>query len=245
MPINEKGHARNVENFQRLISFVTAYGAIYNPTNPLILLAALNAKLTSANAGLANVSAMLMPYKLAVNEREIAFAPLSKLITRVVNAYAASGTDEKNIADAQTFARKIQGKRATPAVKDNPATPEDESLQSISASQMSYTQRVENLENLLNLLSGDAMYAPNEEELKMITLSAMANDLMTKNNNVINAVTPLSNSRISRNNTLYAKDSGMLAQAALVKKYVKSVFGADSPQFKQISELQFENLRSK
>ena len=163
----------------------------------------------------------------------------------MVNSYTATGTDAKNVADAKTFARKIQGTRAKPAVKDNPATPEDESAQSNSASQMSYTQRFENLENLLNLLSGDAMYAPNEVELQMATLSAMANDLKTKNSNVINAVTPLSNSRISRNDALYAKDSGMLAQAALVKKYVKSVFGADSAQFKQINDLEFKMQKDK
>ena len=245
MPINETGHARNVENFQRLISFVTAYGATYNPINPLILLAALNTKLTAANAALNNVSAMLMPWKLAVNDREIAFAPLNKLTTRVVNSYSATGTDAKNVADAKTFARKIQGTRATPAVKDNPATPEDESIQSNSASQMSYTQRVENLENLINLLSGDAKYTPNEIELQTATLTTLANDLKSKNNGVINTSTPLSNSRISRNDELYTADSGMIAQAALVKKYVKSLFGADSAQFKQVSGLKFENLKDK
>ena len=245
MPTSETGHARNIENFQRLISFVTAYGAIYNPTNALILLVALNAKLTAANAELDNVSAMLMPFKFAVNEREIAFEPLSKLATRIVNAYAATGTDEKNVADARTFVRKIQGKRATPKVKDDPTTPADESAQSISASQLSYTQRLGHLENLLNLLGNDALYAPNEAELQMVTLSAMATDLKVKNNNVINAATPLSNARISRNDALYAKDSGMLALAALVKKYVKSLFGAESAQVKQINELEFKVQKDK
>lgn len=245
MPINETGHARNVENFQRLISFVTAFGAAYNPTNPLISLAALNAKLIAANAALDDVSAMLMPWKLAVNDREIAFAPLSKLTTRVVNSYAATGTDAKNVGDAKTFARKIQGTRAKPAVKDNPATPEDESAQSNSASQMSYTQRVESLENLIKLLAGDAKYTPNEVELQTATLDTLANDLQSKSNGVINTLTPLSNSRISRNAALYAAESGMLMQAALVKKYVKSVFGADSAQFKQVNGLKFENLKDK
>lgn len=245
MPINETGHARNIENFQRLISFVTAYGATYNPTNSLIAPAALAAKLTAANTALDNVSAMLMPWKLAVNEREIAFAPLSKLTTRVVNAYAATGTDTKNVDDARTFARKIQGTRAKPAVKDDPATPEDESAQSNSASQMSYTQRVENLENLINLLSDDPKYTPNEVELQTAALSDLADDLKTKSTAVIDASTPLGNSRNSRNATLYDKDAGMLTQAALVKKYVKSLFGADSEEFRQVGGLTFVNLKDK
>ena len=39
MPIYETGHARNVEHFQTLISFVTGWGAAYQPSNPNIALA--------------------------------------------------------------------------------------------------------------------------------------------------------------------------------------------------------------
>ncbi len=55
----------------------------------------------------------------------------------------------------------------------------------------------------------------------------------------MNSVVPLSNARIARNDVMYADDTGLVEVAAMVKKYVKAVFGADSPQFAQISGLEF------
>jgi hypothetical protein len=45
---SETGHAKNVANFDELISFVTAYGTTYNPSKASIKLTALQA--LSANA---------------------------------------------------------------------------------------------------------------------------------------------------------------------------------------------------
>lgn len=59
----------------------------------------------------------------------------------------------------------------------------------------------------------------------------------------MNAATPLSNSRITRDDAMYATDTGLVDLAALVKKYVKSLYGADSPQYKQISGLEFTRPR--
>jgi hypothetical protein len=58
------------------------------------------------------------------------FEPLSKLITRVVNAVAASDVPKQVVADVKTIARKIQGTRASAKVAtivDDPNTPIDES----------------------------------------------------------------------------------------------------------------------
>ena len=41
----ETGHAKNVSNFQTLITFCTGYGADYNPTNAMIELTALTTAL--------------------------------------------------------------------------------------------------------------------------------------------------------------------------------------------------------
>ena len=48
---------------------------------------------------------------------------------------------------------------------------------------------------------------------------------------------------ISRNNVLYANDTGLVDVASDVKSYVKSVYGASSPQYKQVSKLGFKALR--
>jgi len=239
---SETGHAKNVANFENLISFCTGYGTSYNPSNAAIKLPALNTLFTSAKNSLSTINTTLPPWKTAVNAREIAFAPLSKLTTRLVNALDASSVTRQIVADAKTYARKLQGKRASaklPTIIDNPATPVDESQKSISASQMSFDNRIENLDKLIQLLSSQTAYTPNEADLKVTALTTLIADMRAKNTAVINAYTPLSNTRIARNNILYATGTGLVDIAGEVKKYVKSVYGATSPQYKQVSGLQF------
>ena len=236
---SETGHAKNVANFEALISFCTGYGAAYNPAKASIKLTALSALLTSANASLTAVNTALAPYGAALNAREAAFAPLSKLVTRIINALDASNVSKQVVSDAKTIARKIQGRRASQPVPDDPATPEDESQKSISASQMSFDNRIQNFEQLVQLLTAQTGYAPNETDLKVTTLATLLAGLKTKNTEAITALAPLSNTRLSRNNTLYAAETGLVDIAAEVKKYVKSLYGATSPQFKQISGIKF------
>jgi len=68
-------------------------------------------------------------------------------------------------------------------------------------------------------------------------------DLKAKNTAVINATTALSNARIARDKVMYSDDIGLIDIARDVKQYVKSLFGASSPQYKQISGLEFKAIK--
>jgi hypothetical protein len=59
----ETEHARNVEKFAQMISFVQGYGVDYAPSNAAIAVAALQAKLAAANAGIDGVTSALAPWK--------------------------------------------------------------------------------------------------------------------------------------------------------------------------------------
>ena len=52
----ETGHARNVERFTQLVSFVTSYGADYAPSNTKITILNLQSKITASLAGIDGVS---------------------------------------------------------------------------------------------------------------------------------------------------------------------------------------------
>ena len=240
----ETGHAKNVANFEDLISFCTGYGTQYNPSKASIKLTALNTQFTGAKNSLTAINTALPPSTNAINAREIVFAPLSKLITRVVNAVASSSVSKQVIADAKTISRKIQGKRAEKAKISKtdalvPETATEPTQKSISASQMSFDNRIDNMDKLIQLLASQAGYTPNENDLKVTTLTTLLADMRTKNTGAINALTPLSNARIARNSILYATGTGLVDIAGEVKMYVKSVFGGTSPQYKQVSGLKF------
>jgi len=243
---SETGHAKNVANFEDMVSFVTGYGVTYNPSKIAIKLPALNTLLTSAKTSLTATNNAIIPFNNAVNARDIAFAPLSKLVTRIFASLDATDASKQVVADAKTITRKLQGKRAsdkiTP-VADNPATPVDETAKSISASQMSFDSRIENFSKLITLLTSEPLYIPNETDVKIVTLNTLLTLLKTTNTAVINATTPASNARISRNKTLYLPVTGLYDIQLEVKKYVKSVFGARSPEYKQISGMKFTRPR--
>jgi DNA repair exonuclease SbcCD ATPase subunit len=239
---SEQGHNRNAVNYDKLIINCTSYGATYNPSKVALKIAAMQAQATAAKNSLTTVSALTPAYKNAVTARVTAFKPLDKLITRANNALKSSETTKEVIESAQTIVRKLQGRRATPKKTEEQkkvAADAGKEIVEISSSQMSYDSRIDNLDKLIKLFSSVAAYAPNEAELKIAALTALYTDLKAKNMAVVNAETPLSNARIARNTTMYKDDIGLVDVANDVKTYIKSVFGATSPQYKQVSSLKF------
>ena len=243
---NETGHAKNVANFETLITNVNGYGTVFNPTKDSIKLTALNTKLTLAKAAVKAVHSAEPAYKNAVSAREIAFEPLSKLMTRVKNSLKASDSSAKVDDSAMTLFRKLQGQRATPKLTEEEkkeAEAEGKEIKEISASQMSYDNQVNNLDRLIELLISIPEYAPNETDITTEALTELHIDLSSKNSAVINATVPLNNARIARDEILYAPLTGLVDISVDVKMYVKSVFGGTSPQYKEISGLKFTNPR--
>jgi len=110
-------------------------------------------------------------------------------------------------------------------------------------SQQSFDSQIESLTKLIELLTIEPAYTPNETELQISTLQTKLGNLKATNTEVVNSYTNYSNSRITRNNILYSPTSGLIDIAADVKKYVKSVYGAASPQFKQVSSLEFRKIK--
>jgi len=152
----ETGHAKNVANFEKLITNVTGLGTVYNPSKESIKLPALNALLATAKGTIANINATEPTYKNAVSARELAFEPLSKLITRVNNALKASDSSSQVDDSAMTLVRKLQGRRSSRKMTEEEkqaALAEGKEVNEISSSQMSYDSRLDNFDKLINLSS--------------------------------------------------------------------------------------------
>lgn len=235
--ISETGHAKNVANFQDLIAFVTGYGASYNPNKNALKLPQLIALHTAAQANLAEVVTKNTLYNNKVNERVAAFKDLKSLSTRLINALQTTDATPEKIANAKTFNKKMQGVRAKAV--ETPTDPNTPAPSTISTSQQSYDQQIQHLAGIISVLETEPSYAPNEVDLQIATLTAKQADLTAKNSAVATAYTNVSNSRIARDTTIYGADTGLFDIATEVKKYVKSVFGATSPQFAQIKGIEF------
>ncbi|MBX2897908.1 MAG: hypothetical protein KF763_20870 [Cyclobacteriaceae bacterium] len=237
----ETGHAKNVATFEDLISFCTGYGATYNPSKTTLIITALSTQLTAANTALQNVKVAKTGFDNATNARELAFKPLKPLATKIINALAATDAAKETVRDAKNANNKIQGKRAKAVDKPDPTTlaEGEEPAKKVSTSQQSYDKLIDHFAQLIATLTAEPNYSPNENDLKLTALNTMLTNLRSKNTDVINATTVISNARIARDKTLYEKGTGLIDTAQDVKMYVKSVFGASSPQYKQVSALKF------
>ena len=238
---SEVGHAKNVANFQDLIEFVIGYGETYNPSKNSLKLPQLIALKDNAQAKLNDVITKNTIYNNKVNERMVAFSNLKSFSTRLVNALQTTEATNETINNAKTFNRKMQGKKASTA--QTPTDPNTPAPTTISTSQQSYDQLIQHLAGLKSVLETEPSYTPNEVELQIATIDSKIADLSAKNTAVATAYTSISNSRISRNETLYTSENGIYETASEVKKYIKSVFGASSPQYNQVSGIKFSKPR--
>ena len=238
---SETGHAKNVATFEDLISFCTGYGATYNPSKAALKLPALTTQNTGAITALQAVKVAKTAFDNATNAREVTFKPIKPLATKIVNGLAATEATAQTVDDVKTTNNKIQGKRAK-AIEKPTATAlaaGAEPVKTASTSQQSFDKLIDHFAQLIATLTAEPKYLPNESDLQVVSLNLLLTDLRAKNTDAINTTTSLSNARIQRDEALYASDTGLADVSQDVKQYVKSLFGASSPQFKQVSGLKF------
>ena len=232
---SEVGHAKNVANFHDLISFCQGYGSAYDPSKNSLKIPQLITLETAAQASLAAIIPLRTAYNDAVNARVQAFSDIKPLATRLMNALQSTDATKEKVNDAKTFNKKIQGGRESKPVKsDDPNTPV-----TISSSQQSYDQLIQHFAGLISVLQSEPSYTPNETDLQITSLNTKLTLLTQVNQDLSDAYTAVDNVRIERNNTLYNVETGLVDRALEVKKYIKSVFNASSPQYAQVSTLKF------
>ena len=240
---SETGHAKNIANFQDLISFCQGYATSYNPTKESLKIPQLQALYQLAQDKLNATKTQKTTFDNATNDRRNTFANLKPLPTKIINAFAVSGADNLAIADAKTVNKKLQGTSSKKTTTDE-ANPENTPVtNSISTSQQSYDRLIDHFANLIQVVEQNTNYTHNETELQVATLQTNLAELQTKNTNIINAYTGYSNAMIERNQTLYNPLTGLVQTSKEVKQYIKSVFGANSPQYKQVSGLEFKVIK--
>ena len=238
---SETGHAKNIANFQNLIEFVKGYGNAYNPSKESLKIPQLISLKQAAETALADVIAKNTAYNAKVNERISAFGGLKSLSTRLINALQTTDATEETVDNAKTFNRKMQGKKAaTLQIAEDPNKP---APATISTSQQSYDQLIQHLDGLKSVLESEPSYSPNETDLQIGTISDKIAELKEKNAAVSTAYATVSNSRIARNKTLYTDNTSLVETANEVKKYIKSVFGSNSPEFAQVKGIEFKVIK--
>jgi hypothetical protein len=235
---SEKGHAKNVANANLLNTHIIELGAVYNPSNPKLLLANLQNIYTNSFSQQEAVNTLVAPYSVAVDNREMIFAPVSKRITKLRRVYKATeGVTPTQLEDFMTIARKLKGIRK---INNTPTTDSAIEQTQHSTSQMSYDQRTNNMDLLISLFQNTPNYNPNEIEYKVATLQAEKTQMLQATQSVANTFVPLNSARSTRNNTMYLSDNNLVDTFSKAKDYLFTILDSNSVQYKAISKIKFK-----
>ncbi len=241
---SEASHIGNLSNFDQMIGIVKGYGEIYNPANPAIKTPALEAKSSNAHNAITDLNNKASAYRVAVERRTVLFEPFFRKITRINNLLKSSGTSKVMHEEVAIIIRKLQGARAgkKPALQST-AKGDNEPKQN-SVSQLGYDERVSNFGKLISQLELIPEYMPNESDLSLSTLGEYCISLDNANKAVLKVENDLSNCRLIRNKEFYAPETGLTELARADKLYIKALFGANSPQYHQVSGIGFKSLKN-
>jgi len=235
---SEVGHAKNIANLNLLNTNIIAVGAIYNPSNPKLLLTNLQTIYTNAFNQQENVNNLVAPYSIAVDERETIFKPLNRELTKLRKAYKATeGVSPVQLEDFMTIIRKLKGVRKTAIIA---STNPDEAQTNYSTSQMSYDQRTNNMDLLIALLQNTPNFNPNETEYQIATYQNKKVQMLVKTQAVADTFVPLNNARSLRNTTLYNSVDNLVDTANRAKDYLFTILDASSAQYKAIAKIKFK-----
>ena len=246
MKNSASGPGTNVTNLKTLIAAILGFGDRYNPINALITVMALQALYLLGQSAVNEVDAVQPANTNAKNTRNEAFDSLYKRVTRIGNAFKAIVPNEQSREHVRSMILLIQRGRVNPK-KEQPAVTDpsvDPATVKENASHKSgYDKQLENFNKLIQYLTSFPAYKPNEEDLTVESLTAFYNDLTEKNQLVNTTETQLNVARRQRENVLDKPETGLVQLGNDSKSYVSSVFGARSPEYKQISKLKFRTYK--
>jgi hypothetical protein len=229
----ETGHAVNIANYKIIIGRCEAFAGLFQPSNPLIAIAAMNAQWTNVEGAHSSYLLKLDALKIPVDNRELSFVKLNSIVTRANNIYGGTLATDLAKADVNGLKKKITGSNVRiKRLEDGKPDPNH-----VSNSQQSFVNKIYNFEQMVNILRSDTNYAPNEDDLKIAKLEFFLTDLKTENNAVEVLITDAIKFRITRNHGLYDEGIGVVDVVKMCKKYVKGVFGARSQEAKSVTSV--------
>ncbi len=238
---SETGHAVNIANFKTLTDKCEAFGADYQPSNVRITLANMRNLWAACDATHTEFLVTKQGTKEPINERELLFEPLNKLVTRILRYLASTQASDNVKLDVKGLCDEIRGKNLTKTTTDSG----DAEVDTISQSHQSYVQRTDRFKQLIALLKTIALYKPNEADLQLASLAALYEALKTANDGMGVVVAELQKALVERNNALYMGDDCLVETGKFCKEYVAGLYGPRSGLYRMVSGIAFRNLMPK
>jgi hypothetical protein len=234
--------SNKVATLDKVLGFCNAQGAVYNPSQESIQVAALNSLLTSAREKVKAADVSRTAYENALNARQPVFRELTKLASRVLDALEVSGAPQEVIDDVKAIKRRFYSPARVPAKSSQQGMLPDgsgkaEGKYQRRLSQLDYATRVENFQKLIHRVNAISVYKPNEADLKITALNEVLAKADECNRNVISMFIAMKNDMRELNALLSEK---VYVAVKTIKAYIRSVFGRNSAMYKEVVQFKFK-----
>lgn len=238
---SENTQAQNISNFSQVIDIIKSFGPIYQPSNTTLLLKALIDQRNRILVIDQEFKDKRTIFNIAIDDQQLEYEGLAKLTTQILSAFKASGASAKSLETLQTFTRKIKGQRSAKIKPMGEGKNTEDN--SISVAQLSYANRASNFATVISFLQAEPKYKPNEYVLSVAGLQEKLEELNSTYQAVSSVQAPFAAIRIRRIEALYHPETGLVNTVKLIKAYVKSLFGAQSAQYRQLTGIAFKGRR--
>ena len=238
----KKSNQQNVDNMDLLTGRVATFDPAYDPSEERLSMPSQKLIKARGDEVLLAVTGAESAWNNTTSARSNAFNSLDPLVTRVINALRISDVSDKTIAQGEAIVREIRNRRVSVIVPPVNGTDGTENGQPPKVNKMhsgSFNTKIENFRRLIVLLSTIPAYKPKQADL---TIESLNNKLAALN--LVNAASKTAEAqaeaaRVQRDTVLYAAKTGLVAIAMDSKLFVKSAYGARSPQYKSVSSILF------
>ena len=233
--VHETGHAINISNFKTLIDYCSSFSDKYKPSREALTVDQMTALWQTADTAHQALTTAIQNAKEPINQREILFEPVDKLVTRTLNYFESTEASDQIKLDAKGLADKYRGfKVKVKKLPDGTSDPND-----VSQSHQSYVMKGDTFRQLVELYSAQPLYDPNEVDLTVLALTGISNSMKSLNDSIGTILAPVETARRTRDEALYAEKTGVVDISLACKDYVQGVFGASSPEAKMVRGLEF------
>ncbi len=237
----------NMQSFEKLVGICTGYGGKYHPGRQNLRVENLSVMLQQAREKIQQVSIAKTSYEHAQNDRELAFAEIRSLSSRILAELKSSGALPETVVDAAVMVRKIRGYSSSKRPIAATATPEEVNTTSNTVVNRSRSGKrfgyiTVNFGKLIETLSSEPEYQPAIPELHVDYLKEKLAHLQSVNEVMVSKATEWSFARMERDAFFYQGSNSLHSTAMAVKQQIKATFGPQSEATRLASKIPFTKL---
>ncbi|HYG03825.1 MAG TPA: hypothetical protein VD927_15360 [Chryseosolibacter sp.] len=228
-----------VGNFEKLVSFTNAQGAVYNPGKASIKNAALQTLLTQAQGAIKAAHVSQSAFTHAINDRRRALNSIPPMATRLIGYLKASGVSAETLESCRKIKRRLHNRGGDRVPLTSGETPANDATR--STSQADFDSKVANFQELVTMATSDPLYKPNEADLQLKGLTAFIEQIRVANKAVAIARVALLEAKRKMRALVFGVN-GIYGHGQAVKAYLKSVYGYSGSKYKEVAGIEFRKL---